>query len=145
VRIGGGGRQGAALEADLEGLRRDGGPHVALEAGQRLALGQGDVEAVHEGGEEQEELHPRQHVAQAHPPAHSEGDEVLRLAHLALGVDESRGAELLGLLPQVGVHVDAVDQRDDMRAGRYGIPVEFHIPRVDERGGGQEGEIVISL
>lgn len=145
VRIGGSGPQGAALEADLERLRRDGGAHVALETGQWLTLRQGDVEAVHEGGEEQEELHPRQHIAQAHPPAHSEGYEVLRFAHLALCVDESRWAEFLGLLPQIGVHVDAIDQRDDMRAGRYGVPIEFHIPAADERGEARATEIVISL
>lgn len=143
MRLIGCGRQGATLEANLEGLGGYGGPHIALETGQRLALGQGDIKAVHERGKEQEELHACQHIAQAHASSHAERDEVFGLAHLALRIDEPCRAKLLGLLPQCGVHVNAVDQWNDVRAGRYGVTIQFHISvRAQEIEEERERELV---
>jgi hypothetical protein len=58
----------------------------------------------------------------------SEGNEVLWLGDFALVVQKSGGSELFGLVPEVGVHVDGVQQRDDLRVFRDLVAVESHVP-----------------
>lgn len=53
-------------EGDLERLRGEGGSWSRLE-GRQGVLRRPEMEGVHEGGEELEELHPREHVSQTHP------------------------------------------------------------------------------
>jgi hypothetical protein len=50
----------------LVAVRSDCDASVALETRQSFSLGKTDVKSVHERGEEQEELHARQHVTQTH-------------------------------------------------------------------------------
>lgn len=61
------------LQAHFERSRTDGDPRYPFQAGRRFPRWHGYVEGVEEGGEEEEELHPGQDLAQAHPPADSEG------------------------------------------------------------------------
>lgn len=58
--------QESLSQRDPEALRGEGDARHVLEAGQRVALGHWHVEAVHEGGEEQEQLHARQDVSKTH-------------------------------------------------------------------------------
>lgn len=55
-------------ETDLEALRGEGDAWHVLKAGQGVALGDCDVEAVEERREEQEQFHPGEDVAKAHSP-----------------------------------------------------------------------------
>lgn len=115
-------------QADLEGVRRHRDAGVAPQTGQRRALGQFQVEGVHQRTEEQEELHARQHVAQTHPPADAEGHEVLRLADLTLGGEKAARPEGLGLVPEFRIHVHRVQQGHHLRTGWYGVAVQRHVP-----------------
>lgn len=99
---------GSGRQADLEGVWGDGDAGVAFQGRQGLALGDGYVERVQQGGEVQEELHPREDIPQAHPPPDAEWEEVLRLRDFPLRVDESRGVEFFRLVPKIRVHVDRV-------------------------------------
>lgn len=99
------------LQADLERPGADGDSGDPFEAGRRFPLRHRYVEGVEEGREEEEQFHPSQDLAQTHPPADAEGQEVFGLGNFALGVDEPGRIELLGLVPQGGVHVDGVQQR----------------------------------
>lgn len=99
---------GARRQSHPEGVRADGHARVALQTGQRLAGGHAHVERVQQRREEQEQLHPGEDLAQAHPPSDTEGKEVLGLLHFALGIYEAGGVEAFRLVPQGWVHVDSV-------------------------------------
>jgi hypothetical protein len=58
----------------------------------------------------------------------SEGDKVLWLGDFALVVQKSGGSELFGLVPEVGVHVDGVQKRDDLCVFGDLVAVESHVP-----------------
>ena len=101
------------MEVDFEVLRGDGDPGEALERGQ-VRAGVLNVEHVQQRGEEQLQLHLGNLVPETHPLARAEGHEVLGLGQLALLRQEPLGSEHLRLLPDVGVHVHTVQQRDDV-------------------------------
>ena len=131
---------GPGLQAHPVRVGVDGDAGGALEAGQLLALGRGYVEGVQQGGEEEEHLHPGEHLPEAHPPPDAEGQEVLGFGDLALRVDEPGRVELLRLVPQVGVHVHGVEQRHDLGVlGEY-VTVEVDVPGTEE----EEVKTVIS-
>lgn len=70
---------------------------------------------MHYRGEEQEQLHPGQNVTQTATTTDTERNEEVRLVNFAFGIQEAAWVELLGAVPQRWVHVDAVDQRHDIR------------------------------
>lgn len=102
-------RPGVQAHLERPGTDRNSGD--SLQTGQRFPRGHRYVERVKEGREEEEQLHPGQDLSQTHPPAYSEGQEVLWLGNFALGVDEPGGIEPFGLFPEGGVHVHGVQQR----------------------------------
>lgn len=118
----------ARHELHAERLRRDRRTYRALQRWRRSAWRRLHVELVHHAREEHEHLHAREHVAQAHAPAHAERHEVLRPPNLAGLVDEPARVELVRLVPQIGVHVDAVDQRHYLRARRDPVAVQMDVP-----------------
>ena len=97
------------------------------QAGQVLSLGVLEVETVEEGGEEDEELLLGELVAEAHPLADAERDELLGLDNgRPVVVEEPLGPEGLGLLPVLGVHMDGVQQRDHMGVLRNSVSFKFN-------------------
>jgi hypothetical protein len=58
----------------------------------------------------------------------SEGDEVLWFGDFALVIQKSGGSELFGFVPEVGVHVDGVQERDDLSVFGDLVAVENHVP-----------------
>lgn len=56
-------------KADLETLGSQGDARHVLETGQGVTLRNIDVKTVEERGEEQEQFHPGEDVAEAHPAA----------------------------------------------------------------------------
>lgn len=105
-------------ELHAERHRRDGGPDDSLQRWQRRAVFEADVKLMHHTREEHEHFHACEDVTQTHPATYSERHEVLRSSDLSVIVDESARVELLGLVPKVGVHVHAVDERNYLRTSR---------------------------
>ena len=113
------------MEVDFEVLWGDGDPCEALERGQ-VRAGVLYVEHMQQGGEEQLQLHLGNLVPETHPLARAEGHEVLGFGELALLCQEALGSEHLRLLPDVGVHVDTVQQRDDVGVLRDNVTLQLH-------------------
>jgi len=65
--------------------------------------------------EEQLQLHLGDLVAQTHPLPSSKWHEVLGFVEFTILCQESLRSEGFGLLPDLGVHVHAMQQRDDVR------------------------------
>lgn len=103
------------LQAHPERVGADCDPRVALQTGQSLPVGDADVERMQQRREEQEKLHPREDFAQAHPSSNAEGEEVLWFRHFAFGVDETGWVELFWFFPEIGVHVNRVEQGNYLR------------------------------
>lgn len=82
---------------------------------------------MHECGEEQKQLHASEHIAQTHTTADAERHEEGGLLDLALGVNEPPWIELLRKVPQLGVHVNAVNERNDVRTGRNRVAIQLDI------------------
>ena len=64
--------------------------------------------------EEQLQLHLGDLVAQTHPLPSTKWHEVLGFVEFTILCQESLRSEGLGLLPDLGVHVHAMQQRDDV-------------------------------
>lgn len=58
----------------------------------------------------------------------AEGDEEVWLDDLALGTQEALGAELLGMVPEGGVHVHRVDVGHYLHTLRYRVASQLNIP-----------------
>lgn len=116
-------------DADANCLRGDDNASDTGESWGRLVLRQTDVVSVHKAGEEQEHLHARQSVPQAAPSSHSEWHKEVGTVHVAIGTDEALRVEILGLVPQSGVHVHALDQGNDLSSGGNGKAVHLHISK----------------
>lgn len=58
----------------------------------------------------------------------AEGDEEVWLDDLALGTQEAFGAELLGVVPEGGVHVHRVDVGYYLHTLRYRVSSQLNIP-----------------
>ena len=119
-------------KAHFEGVGREGGAKVALQRRQVRALQPIHVKHVHKRGKEKLQLHFGQRVAEAHAGAGAERQKVLRfdnfdgvvlLLAAGGGLQETLGAELFRLLPQLGVHVDGVQVGHDMAVGRDQVTV----------------------
>lgn len=124
--------QRSGLEADPEGVWSYRDARVSLKARKLLALRDAQVERVKHGGKEEKELHSRQDLSQAHPPADSEWDKVLRFGDLSVWVDEARRIELLGMIPEGGVHVNGVEQGDDLRVAGHAESIEVNVSEKKE-------------
>lgn len=110
-----------------EGLRTDGHADDSLEARHRFTFGQLNREGMHDRGKEQKQFHAGQDIAETTATTDAERDKVLRLVDLPFGVQETARVELLRLVPQRRVHVDAVDQGHHVRTGRDCVTVDNDI------------------
>lgn len=128
------------LYANAHRLRGNDDPGHSGQRGLRLVLGQADVVAVHEAGEEEEHLHASEGVAQAAPPAHSEGHEEVGTTDGAIRADEALRNKLFWLVPKDGVHVHALDQRDDLGARGNRVAVHFDFSAREEEIEKREGD-----
>lgn len=111
----------------MKRLRRYRHTHVTLQAGHWRTVGQSHLKRVHQRGEEQKQLHARQRIAEAHAPADAERHKEGGLLHFTLRIDEAPRIKVLGSVPQFRVHVDAVDQRNDVRTGRNGVALQLDV------------------
>lgn len=121
----------ARLQAHLERIGADGDAGVARQTGQRFTFRHADIERVQQRREKEEELHPGEHLPQTHPPPNTEGQKVFRFGDFSLRVYETRGVELFGFLPEVGVHVDGVEERHHLGVLGKVVTVQFEVPAND--------------
>lgn len=110
-------------QANIERVRRDGDAGVTAQARQGRTLRRSQLERVHQRAKEQEQLHARQHIAQAHASADAERHEVFRFLDFTFGREEPTRSKLLRLVPQFRIHVHRVQQRHHLRSGRYRVTV----------------------
>lgn len=62
--------------------------------------------------------------------------------NITIGADEALGDKLLGLVPQRRVHVHALDEGDDLSAGRDRVTVHLDFSAGEKGGRGEEQEVV---
>jgi hypothetical protein len=90
---------------------------VSVERGLFSAFWQRNLKSMHNRREEEEEFHSGENIAEAHPPSDTEWQEERWNLNFSFGVDESTRPEFLWLVPELWVHVNAVDEWHDMRTG----------------------------
>lgn len=117
----------SGLDANADGLRGNNYASYSVQRRLRLVLWQADVVAVHEAGEEQEHLHAGQGIAQAPSTTHTERHEEVWSMDVAVWADESFRDELLGPVPQLWTHVDALDERNDLGSCWDGVAVHLNL------------------
>ena len=83
---------------------------------------------MEERGEEQLELHLGYFIPEAHPLASSEGHEVGGFVEFSLLGEEPLRPEGLRLLPEVGVHVNTVQEWNDVSVLRDDVALKLHSP-----------------
>lgn len=122
--IGGGCFPGRDLDPERSGCMRH--CHVTVHGGRLLAFGQLKRVTLQQVAEEEEHLGLRQVVAQAHASTDREGHEVVWLVDPSVH-EEALRSEFFGVFPQVRVHVDGPEVRDNMSVRRNTKARQLHI------------------
>jgi len=110
---------------DFEILRGHRDPSESLEAG-KVGSWILNVEDMHQGCEEQLELHLCDFIAKAHPLPGSKGHEMFGFVEFSILGEESLRSKDLRLLPHFRVHVDAVKKRDDVSVLRNNVALQLN-------------------
>lgn len=92
---------------------------------------------MHDRREEGEELHASKDVAEAHSSSNTEWNKVFGFLNITLRVDESIWIKFVGIFPELRVHVNGVDERDNMTAGWNFVTAERLITVIEIRSGKQ--------
>lgn len=82
---------------------------------------------MHDRREEQEEFHSGENIAQTHPSANAKGQEIRWNLNFSFGINKSTWSEFLWLIPERWIHVNAVNQWNDMWAGWNFVTVELFV------------------
>ena len=99
---------------------------------------------MEERREEQLQLHLGYFVPEAHPLTGSEGHEVGRFVELPLLGEEPLRPEGLRLLPELWVHVDTVQQWNDVSVLRDDVTLKLHSPEQESLLSPNSGIVLLS-
>lgn len=82
---------------------------------------------MHDWWEEQKQLHSCENISQTHSPSRSKWNEIFRFLNLAFVIDKAARHKLFGVFPKSRVHVNAIDQRNNVTTGWYFVTIKLLI------------------